>query len=121
MTKNHAPKESGIMAKSASGALDIVPICSITNLRQGLEELKEKGFWSVVLTEHAQQSLCKVNLTGKIALVLGSEGHGVRRLTLEQSDFQAYLPTSKTFSTLNVSNAAATALYEISRQQRSFF
>jgi 23S rRNA (guanosine2251-2'-O)-methyltransferase len=116
-TDRNAPKETGVMAKSASGALDQVPLCAVSNLARALEELKDLGFWLVGFAEGGKEPLHAINLKGKIALVMGAEGDGLRSLTRSLCDFQVYLPTTASFSTLNVSNAAAVALYECFRQQ----
>jgi 23S rRNA (guanosine2251-2'-O)-methyltransferase len=116
-TQTNAPKENATMAKTASGALDLVPICSVGNLARALEQLKAMGFWVIGFAEGGKQSLSEINLKGKTALVMGAEGEGMRRRTQELCDHLVYLPTSTEFSTLNVSNAAAVALYEAYRQQ----
>lgn len=118
MTERNAPKESGVLAKSASGALELVPLCIVKNLAQGLEELKSMNFWCVGFSEKGQQTLEQIDLKGKIALVLGSEGEGMRQRTQSLCDFQVRLPSAADFSTLNVSNAAAIALYETFKQQQ---
>jgi 23S rRNA (guanosine2251-2'-O)-methyltransferase len=112
MTERNAPKESGTLAKTASGALELVPLCIVKNLAQALEELKEMNFWCVGFSEKGQQTLDKIDLKGRIALVLGSEGEGMRQRTQNLCDFQVRLPSAAAFSTLNVSNAAAIALYQ---------
>lgn len=117
MTERHAPKESGVLAKSASGALELVPICVVSNLAQGLKDLKSMGFWCVGFAESGKQTLDQIDLKGKIALVLGGEGDGMRRLTQENCDFTVKFPSAGTFSTLNVSNAAAIALYDTHKIQ----
>lgn len=106
---------SPILAKSASGALEHVPIIKVTNLSRALDHLKKNGYWCVGLDEHGKP-LNGIQLPSHIALILGAEGKGLRRLTEESCDFLVSLPTTKAFSTLNVSNAAAVALYEIRRQ-----
>jgi 23S rRNA (guanosine2251-2'-O)-methyltransferase len=113
MTERHAPKESGAMAKVASGALETVARCVVTNLGSALRKLKDFGFWCVGLTEHANKSMRQIDLSGKIALIIGSEGSGMRQKTEGLCDFNAFLPTSKNFSTLNATTAAAIALYEV--------
>lgn len=117
LTQRCAPKESGVLAKAACGGLEHVPICVVQNLSQALKTLQTFGFWTVGFTEHSDQRLDTVNLKGKIALIVGAEGDGMRRLTKERCDFSVRLPTSDYFSTLNVSNATAIALYETFRQQ----
>jgi 23S rRNA (guanosine2251-2'-O)-methyltransferase len=112
MTERHAPEESAVLAKSASGALEIVPIVRTKNLAQSLEQLKKLGFWVYGFAESGSQLLSEVQLQGKVALLLGAEGTGMRRLSQELCDFLVRLPTTEAFSTLNVSNAAAIALYQ---------
>lgn len=119
MTDRHAPQETGTLAKSASGALELVPIIRINNLSQALKQLKDMGFWCVGFAEEGSQTLKQIDLKGKIALILGAEGEGMRRLTKEQCDFTVHLETSPNFKTLNVSNAAAIALYEAFSRQTS--
>lgn len=119
LTDRHAPPESGTLAKSASGALEIVPLIRVVNLGQALKELKDMGFWCVGLAESGSERFDQVNLKGKIALVMGAEGEGMRRLTKDLCDFTVCLPSATPFSTLNVSNAAAIVLYETFRAHQS--
>ncbi len=110
-----SPDETGTLAKAASGALERIPLVRVTNLARALEILKEGGFWCAGLDATATTSLAQANLSGKIALVLGSEGDGLRRLTREHCDYLLRLPISNAVESLNVSNAAAIALYEMVR------
>ncbi len=112
----HAPEETGTMAKSASGALDKVPYIKAVNLVRALEHLKSSGFWLVGLAADAPVHLSGVPLKGRVALVLGAEGEGLRRLVRKACDHVASLPMSGDMESLNVSNAAAVALYEKARQ-----
>ena len=117
LTDRHAPEESPVMAKAASGALEIVPLCYVKNLNQAILYLRDIGFWMVTLAEEGKQPISDLDVTGKIALVLGSEGQGVRHLTKERSDFLVHLPTHERFTTLNVSTAAAISFYEVFKGQ----
>ncbi|HYC06055.1 MAG TPA: 23S rRNA (guanosine(2251)-2'-O)-methyltransferase RlmB [Azospirillaceae bacterium] len=113
----HAPEVTGVLARTASGALEVVPIVRATNLSRALSELREAGFWCVGLAEEGARALHEVDLSGRTALVLGSEGEGLRRLTAERCDELAFLPTKPPIGSLNVSNAAAVALYEVARRR----
>lgn len=117
LTDRHSPKESAVLAKSASGALEITPIIRIGNLASALNQLKNMGFWVVGLAEQSDQVLSDVDFSGKMAIIMGAEGDGMRKLTTKQCDFLVRLQTSDVFTTLNVSNAAAIALYEAFRHR----
>ena len=115
MTEKHSPPLSGTLAKAACGGIEFLPIIKVTNLARTMDEIKELGFWTVGLDEHAPQTITDANLTGKLALVMGAEGEGLRRLTRENCDHMVKLPTRPDFSTLNVSVATALALYGLMR------
>lgn len=108
----HAPPESGALAKAASGALDLVPYVSVVNIARTLEELGKAGYWRIALAGDGEQTLKEACTAGSAALVLGSEGDGLRRLVRERCDVTAFIPIEKRMDSLNVSNAAAIALYE---------
>jgi 23S rRNA (guanosine2251-2'-O)-methyltransferase len=109
----HAPPESGTIARSASGALEIVPWVRVVNLARALEEIAEAGFWRVGLTGEATQTLAQAIGQQRVALVLGAEGEGMRQNTAAHCDELARLPISPKVESLNVSNAAAIALYAV--------
>lgn len=113
--KHNAPDETGVLAKSASGALEVVPYVRVPNLVQTMEYLKKKGYWCAGLDGTATQTLAEAKLTAKTVLVMGAEGAGLRRLTSENCDLLVKLPISEKMESLNVSNAAAIALYELNR------
>jgi 23S rRNA (guanosine2251-2'-O)-methyltransferase len=116
VTDRNAPTESGVMAKTASGALEIIPLIAVGNLVQAIELLKKAGYWIYGLDGEAKETISKVKLDSKTVLVLGAEGRGLRRLTGEHCDVLVRLPISEKMESLNVSNAAAVALYELYRQ-----
>ena len=109
----HAPPESGTVARSASGALETVPWVRVVNLARALEEIAEAGFWRIGLTGHASQTLAEAMGTQRICIVLGAEGEGMRQNTEAHCDELAKLPISPKVESLNVSNAAAIALYAV--------
>ncbi|MFL6777282.1 MAG: 23S rRNA (guanosine(2251)-2'-O)-methyltransferase RlmB [Sphingomicrobium sp.] len=110
----HSPPESGVVAKAASGTLERVPWARVVNLARALEEIGEAGFWRVGLTGDADTALKDALGPPRIALVLGAEGPGMRPNTREHCDAMARLPMSNAVESLNVSNAAAVALYAAS-------
>ena len=109
----HAPPESGTVARAASGALESVPWVRVVNLARALEEIAEAGFWRVGLTGEAPRTLAETIGRQRIALVLGAEGEGMRQNTEAHCDDLAKLPISDRIESLNVSNAAAIALYAL--------
>lgn len=115
----HAPSESGALARAASGALELVPWVRVVNLARALDEIAEAGFWRIGLTGHTTQPLAKAMGSARIALVLGSEGEGMRQNIEAHCDELAKLPISPRVESLNISNAAAIALYaEATRDRR---
>lgn len=110
----HSPPESGVVAKAASGALERVPWVRVVNLARALEEIGEAGFWRIALAGEAGTDLKDALGPPRVALVLGAEGSGLRPNTREHCDAVARLPISSAVESLNVSNAAAVALYAAS-------
>jgi 23S rRNA (guanosine2251-2'-O)-methyltransferase len=110
----HSPPESGVLAKAASGALERVPWVRVVNLARALEEIGEAGFWRIGLAGDADTDLKDALGPPRVALVLGAEGPGLRPNTREHCDALARLPISDAIESLNVSNAAAVALYAAS-------
>jgi 23S rRNA (guanosine2251-2'-O)-methyltransferase len=115
VSEHGAPPPTGALAKAASGALESVPLVRVVNLARALDRLKKAGFWTCGLDETAPQLLAEFHLGERIAIVLGSEGDGMRRLVRARCDCLARLPTRAARPNLNVSNAAAVALYELVR------
>lgn len=110
----HSPPESGVVAKAASGALERVPWARVVNLARALEEIGEAGFWRIGLAGDAATDLGEALGSPRVALVLGAEGPGLRTNTRDHCDALARLPISDAVESLNVSNAAAVALYAAS-------
>jgi 23S rRNA (guanosine2251-2'-O)-methyltransferase len=110
-TARHSPEATGVLAKSASGALELVPIAIVQNLARGLADLKERGFRVVGLDSGADEDLAAAKLASPLALVLGAEGKGLRQGTRAACDRLARLDLPGAIKSLNVSNAAALALY----------
>ena len=110
----HSPPESGVIAKAASGALERTPWVRVVNLARALEEIGEAGFWRIGLTGDAATDLKEALGPPRVALVLGAEGPGLRPNTREHCDALARLPIGDAVESLNVSNAAAIALYAAS-------
>lgn len=113
MQKKFAPVLDGVLAKTACGAVDHIPVAQATNLARALDGLKEAGFFILGLSEHAPQSLEQVSPPEKCAIILGSEGEGMRRLLMESCDSLVRLPTGGAIASLNVSNAAAICFYAL--------
>ncbi|HKR93662.1 RNA methyltransferase, partial [Novosphingobium sp.] len=107
----HAPPESGTLAKSASGALEVLPWVRVVNLARALEEVADAGYWRIGLDGEAESTLAQALPAGPVALVLGAEGDGLRHNIVQHCDAVARLPISEAMESLNVSNAAAIALY----------
>ena len=109
----HSPAATGALAKSASGALERLPLVRVVNLARGLDELKDLGFWIVGLDAGGPERLDRIAGDRRIVLVLGAEGAGLRRLSREACDILAKIPHADGMASLNVSNAAAVALYAL--------
>ena len=110
----HSPPESGVVAKAASGALERMSWVRVVNLARALEDIAQAGFWRIGLTGDAETSLDRALGPARVALVLGAEGPGLRPNTREHCDALAHLPIRDAVESLNVSNAAAVALYAAS-------
>ena len=114
-TARHSPEATGVLAKAASGALELVPMVTVQNLARGLEELRQRGFLLVGLDASGERDLAALSLRAPLALVLGAEGKGLRQLTKATCDQVARIELPGEIKSLNVSNAAALALYVASR------
>ena len=119
-----APKDrsaglTAVARKVASGAAEATPFFQVTNLARTLRELKDRNIWFVGLAGEADQSLYELDLKGPIAIVMGAEGEGMRRLTKEHCDFLARVPMAGSVESLNVSVATGVSLFEALRQRQA--
>jgi 23S rRNA (guanosine2251-2'-O)-methyltransferase len=115
--KDRAATVDGVVRKVAAGAAEFVPVATVTNLARVLDLLKERGIWVVGTDGEAPQTLYEADLNRPLALVLGAEGDGMRRLTRERCDFLVRIPMAGQVESLNVSVAAGIALFEARRQR----
>lgn len=118
MQDRNAPMEGGALAKAASGALETVPLVRVKNLARALQKLAGLGFWRYGLSAVGDQSLTEIPLTRRIALVLGAEGSGLRSLTQKNCDSLVSIPMNVVVDNLNVSAAAAIALFLVYQSQK---
>jgi 23S rRNA (guanosine2251-2'-O)-methyltransferase len=118
MTRRHSPPLDGTLAKSASGALELVPVALVQNLARALAELKERGFVTVGLDDGGEGLIEEEDFARPTALVLGAEGKGLRELTRERCDRLVRIATGGPIDSLNVSNAAAVALHMAAWRRR---
>jgi len=118
-TERHSPEFSGALAKSASGGLEHVPICTVTNLARAMEELGDLGYFRIGLDSDAPASLSTLTISRPVALVLGAEDKGLRRLTRERCDVMARLDLPGAIRSLNVSNACAISLALVSERVKA--
>lgn len=119
MTRRHSPPLNGVLAKSASGALELIPVALVGNLARALEELKDVGFTVVGLDGTATDAVEATDWSVPIALVMGAEGKGLRELTGKTCDKLARITTDGPLASLNVSNAAAVALHTAALARRA--
>jgi 23S rRNA (guanosine2251-2'-O)-methyltransferase len=108
---------SGVVAKASAGALSHLPVVEVVNLARAIRQVREAGLWVVGLEDSASQPLFNVDLTVPLALVVGSEGSGLRRLTRELCDLRVSLPMLGTIESLNAAVAGSIAMYEVVRQR----
>lgn len=119
-----APKDqsaplNATVAKVACGAAEVVPYIQVTNLARTMKELQERGIWIIGTAGEADQDIYQQDLTGPVALVMGAEGSGMRRLTREKCDFLANIPMAGEVSSVNVSVATGICLFEAVRQRKA--
>jgi 23S rRNA (guanosine2251-2'-O)-methyltransferase len=115
--KDRSAPLSPAAVKSAAGGMEYVHLVQAANLVRGLEALKEAGFWIAAFEADAQQYVWEADLTGRVVLLIGGEGKGVRRLAMERSDFRLSIPLEGPITSLNASVSAAIALVECKRQR----
>lgn len=111
-TNDNSAEENGVMAKISCGAIESVPIIKVTNLKSTIDTLKKSGFWVIGLDGKAKELITPKAVSGKVCIILGSEGYGIRRLTSENCDLLVKIPIDHSMESINVSNAAAIVFYE---------
>ena len=116
--KDKSATLTAVVRKVACGAAEVIPLVAVTNLARTLEKLQQRGLWIVGTAGEAEQALYQQDLTGPIAIVMGAEGKGMRRLTREHCDFLVKLPMAGSVSSLNVSVATGVCLFEAVRQRQ---
>ena len=112
----NSPQESGAMLKAAAGTFELIPVCRVTNLARAVEKLKKEDFWVVGMDGYAENDVSALPKDSKLAIIMGSEGTGMRRLVEEACDMTVRLPINPKVESLNVSTAAAIVLYELNRK-----
>lgn len=112
----NSPTESGAMAKASAGMIEHLPLVRVTNLARALEVLKKHGFWVIGMYGYAKTTIDQMSKEGKTAIIMGSEGKGMRRLVEESCDGTVRLPISSKVESLNVATAAAITLYELNKR-----
>jgi len=117
LPKDRSAPLTPVARRAASGAAEVLPILLATNLARVLKRLKQRGVWLAGTADQAERDIYEMDLTGPLALVVGSEGQGMRRLTAELCDYRLRIPMAGTVNSLNVSVASAVCLYEILRQR----
>lgn len=115
--KRRAVGLTAVVAKTSAGAIEYVPVAKVSNISQTIEYLKEKGLWVVGADMDGHSTYYEQDLTGKVALVIGSEGQGIGRLIKEKCDFIVRIPMKGQLSSLNASVAASLLMYEVMRQR----
>lgn len=115
--KDKAAGLTPVARKASAGASEIIPVIQVTNLARSLRALKKRGIWLCGTTDQAEQNLYQQDLRGPLALVMGSEGKGLRRLTAETCDFLVSIPMAGEIENLNVSVATGVSLFEVQRQR----
>lgn len=119
IAKDRAVGVTPVVAKSSAGAVAHLPIARVTNVARALDELKDAGLWVVAADMKGDRTSDAVDLKGPTALVVGSEGQGIRRLVLEKADFRVRIPMAGALGSINASVAGAILLYETARQRRA--
>ena len=120
LQERHSPATTGTLAKAASGALEITPLVRVSNLARAIHQLKDMGYWLTGLETDSKASIEQVSWRHPVALVLGAEGKGLRRLTRANCDSLTAIRLADNMQSLNVSNAAAIALHELQKDRFSF-
>ena len=119
LPKDGAADLTAVARRAATGAAETLPICQVTNLARAMRMVQDAGVWITGTDSEAEQSIHELDLKGRVAVVMGNEGEGMRRLTREHCDFLARIPMAGSTQSLNVSVATGICLFEVLRQRRA--
>ncbi|MDO8644351.1 MAG: 23S rRNA (guanosine(2251)-2'-O)-methyltransferase RlmB, partial [bacterium] len=119
ISESHASQVGPAAAKAASGAIEYIPLARVSSIAKAIDFLKENSFWSFGAAAEAQKSIYNQDVKSNVALVIGSEGKGLRRLVREKCDFLVSIPISGPISSLSASAAGTVLMADIARQQNS--
>jgi len=111
LPNDNTPDENASIAKAASGCLELMQIAKVTNIKSAIDALKKMGFWIAGLDVNTKKTVSEIQNIDKLAIIIGSEGKGIRRLTAQSCDFLVKIPISKDVESLNASNAASIIFY----------
>ena len=117
--KDRSASINATVSKVSSGASEVMPVITVTNLVRSMKEMQEAGVWLIGTDDEAEKSIYDIDLTGSVAIVMGAEGEGMRRLTRETCDELVHIPMQGVVSSLNVSVASGVCLYEALRQRQA--
>jgi 23S rRNA (guanosine2251-2'-O)-methyltransferase len=120
ISKHHSASITTAVAKSSSGAIEFMPVAKVTNIANTIDELKTLGIWVVGTIAEAEKNYTEIDYESPIAIVIGSEGSGIRRLVKEKCDFLVKIPMFGKTESMNASVAAALVMYEVVRKRKSW-
>lgn len=109
---------TGTVVKASSGAIAHARLCRVGNLVRAMDQLKKWGVWITALSPDGTNAIWDTDFSGHVAIIVGSEGHGIRELVKKHADFTAYIPQAEAIASMNAAAAASVCLYEVMRQRQ---